>query len=172
MCGTVRDRYRHDSSTALIWFYGQAPTAHHLKPLSDVYKGDTGGAVLGGVKTAAIVFHDDLSAGIRVPRFYGDVKRSGIGVHTVLDCIFYNWLQCQRWQTKIDEGRIPIYDKHIVILRLFHGQLGAGVIQFREKGDGAVTGYGIEIPAKVIGKILSDLLGFSGIEPAKTVYAH
>ena len=61
------------------------PATHHFKPLPDVIKCGMRPAFIGGVKTGAIVIHDDLSAGIRVQCPDGDVQRLGIRVQSVLD---------------------------------------------------------------------------------------
>ena len=68
--------------------------------------------------------------------------------------------------------RIVFHNKHITKLRLFHGKVGAGVLQFRGKRNGAVTGDGVEILTQVVGEIHRDLPGFLRIEHTKAVDAH
>ena len=68
--------------------------------------------------------------------------------------------------------RIVIYRKHGTMLRLFYSQVGSGMLQFRGKGNGAVTRDSVEIPAQVVGEIHCGLLGLLGVKPAKAVDAH
>jgi hypothetical protein len=100
------------------------------------------------------------------------MQRPGIGIHAVLDGVLHDGLQGQWRQAKACEGRIEINNKHIVKLRLFYSQIGAGVFQFCGKGNGVVTGDGVEISAQVIGEILRDLPSFLGVKSAKAVDAH
>ena len=68
--------------------------------------------------------------------------------------------------------RIVIHSKHIVMLRLFYGQIGAGVLQLYGEGNGAVAGDGVEIPAQIVGEIQRNLLGLPGVETAKAMDTH
>ena len=113
--------------------------------------------VIGGSKTASVVFHDDLSAGIRVLCPDGDVQRLGIGVHTMLDGVFHDGLQSQRRHLEMNKRRIVIHNKHLVKLRLFYCQVGAGVLQFSGKRYDSVAYNGFEIPAQIVGEIHRDL---------------
>ena len=90
--GAVRDRYRHRGSAALAGLYSHTPSAHHFKPLPDVFQCSMRLIFVSRLKTGAVVFHDDMSTGVRVPCPDGDVKRIGIQVHAVLDGVFHNGL--------------------------------------------------------------------------------
>ena len=90
----------------------------------------------------------------------------------MLNSVFHNRLQSQRRQAEIDKRRIVIHKKHIFMLSLLYGKVGTGVFQFHGKGNAAVTGDSVEIPAQVVGKIHRDLLGLLRVDFAKAVDAH
>ena len=92
--------------------------------------------VIGCVKTGAVVSHNNLNAEIRGLCPDGNVQRSGIGIHTMLDGVFHDGLQGQRRQAEMGKRRIVIHNKHLVKLRLFYGKIGAGVLQFCGKRYG------------------------------------
>jgi hypothetical protein len=49
-------------------------------------------ALIARVKTRAVIFHDDLGAGIRTPGPDGDMQRIGIEIQAMLDGVFHNGL--------------------------------------------------------------------------------
>ena len=62
-------------------------------------------------------------------------------------------------QTESGIRRIIIHNQHIVILRLFYGKVGAGVLQLRRKGNGTVASDGIKITSQIVCEIHRDLPG-------------
>ena len=91
----VRDHHCYHGSAALIPFDGQTPSAHHFKPLPDVFKRNTRDRCFIGIKTFTVVHNDDLAAGICFPRLDQYVKGLGIGIPAVLDGVFHDGLQGQ-----------------------------------------------------------------------------
>ena len=126
----------------------------------------------GGIEPGSAVLHDDCGAGTRMPRPDTDMQRPGIGIHPMLYGVLHDGLQCQGRQAELGIRDIVFDSEHIVVLRLFHAQVGPGVLQFRRKGNGAVACDGVKIPAQIVGKIHRDLPGLCGICPAKAVNAH
>ena len=96
MRGAVRDGHRHHGPAAFVGRNTQGSAAHDLEPLLNVFQGNARLAVIGGVKTAAVVRNDDLTAGIRFSRTDGNVKRAGIRISAVLDGVLHDGLQGQR----------------------------------------------------------------------------
>ena len=150
----------------------QATATHHFQALLYIFQGDAWPDFIRGIKAGAVVLYNDLCAGIGVPCPDGNAQRVGIGISAVLDCVFNDRLQCKRRNAKAGKGRVPIHDEHIVQLRLFHGQVSAGVLQFCRKGNGAVTGDSVEIFAQIVSEIHRDLPGLLRIGPAKAVDGH
>ena len=62
--------------------------------------------VIGCVKTGAVVFHNNLNAEIRGLCPDGNAQRSVIGIHTMLNGVFYNGLQSQRWKAEMGKARV------------------------------------------------------------------
>ena len=73
LCGIVRDRHRYHGSTAFARRDRQGSAAHDIKPLPDVIKCGMRPAFIGGVKTDAVVVHNELSSGICVSCPDGDM---------------------------------------------------------------------------------------------------
>ena len=172
LCGAIRDRNGYLGAAAVSWRDSHFPTTHHFKALLYVLQRGMGLAFIGGIKARAGIFHDDLCSGIRAPRPDGDAQRTGVGVNAMLDGILHDGLKGQRRQAELCKRRIVFHKKHLLISRLFHGQIGAGVLQLRGKGDEVLAGDGIEVLLQVAGEIHSDLSGLLRVLIAQAVDAH
>ena len=78
-------------------------------------------------KTSAIIRNDDLAAGFRFFRLYGNAKHSGIRIPAVFDGIFNDGLQCQRRHTKTGILYVVINGKAVFIGSLLYSKIGTGM---------------------------------------------
>ena len=165
------DGYLYYGSAPFAGVYGKF-SALQLQPLLYVRQRDMRLLIVGRRKAGAVVFYDDLAAGICLPGPYGDVQGGVLGIHAVLDGILHNGLESQRRQAEFLVQDIIVYRKAVFKLHLFHGQIGAGVLQLVSKGHGVLAGNGGEVLAKIGGEIQRDLLSLLGILGAEIVDAH
>ena len=106
-------------------------------------------AVIGGDIAAAVVRYGDLASGGRYPGPYGNVQRACAGVSAVLDGVFHNGLQGQRRQAEEGVRRVVFDKEAFAVLRLLHGEIGAGVFQLRGKGNRFCACNGGEVFAQI-----------------------
>lgn len=114
-------------------------------PMLYVLQCDVGLVVIDGFKIGTIVLHDDFVARICPARVDEDVERFGILVHAVLDGIFDDGLKRQRRHAKIDMRRVIVDEEAVFKLSLFHGEVGAGMLQFLPEGNGFFACDGGEV---------------------------
>jgi len=139
--------------------------------LLNVFQGNTRFAVIVEIKAAAVVHNNDLTAGICFSCLNGNVKLTGIRISAVFDGIFHDGLEGQRRHTKQDVRRVIIDNQAVLVLGLLHGEVGAGVVQFRRKRDRRSACDGGEIFTQVGSEIHNDLPGLLRILPAEAVDA-
>jgi len=75
-------------------------------------------AVIGKVKTAAVIRDSDLTSGVRLPRTDENMQYTGIRISAVLYGILHNRLQRQRRHTEMGMGRVVIDRQTFLVLGL------------------------------------------------------
>ena len=99
------------------------------------------------------------------------MKHAGVWVSAVLDGVLHDGLQRQRRHPEPDMRRVIFHRKAVIILGLFHGEIGAHMFKLGREGNGIGACNGSKILAQIGCEIQNDLPGPFRILIAETVNA-
>ena len=146
--------------------------AHHFKSSADVSQGDMRFVVVRGGESGAVVLHDDLDRRTDFPRRDRDVDGLFALPQSVHDGILHDGLQSQGRNAEMGDGRVERDEEAVLKLRLFHGEIGAGVFQFLRERNALLARDGGEVFPKVGREVQCDLFRLFRVLIAKVIDAH
>ena len=128
-------------------------------------------AVIGAIKTAAVIRNCDLTAGIRFSCPDENVKRAGIGISAMFDSVFHNGLQRQRRDAEPGMRCVVFNEQAVLVLSLLYGKVSAYMLKLGREGNGIRACNCGEILSQIGGKIHDNLTGLLRVLPAEAINA-
>ena len=162
----------YDRSAAVTGRERHFTAAHHFKTLTDIRQRGMRLAVVGGLEVGAGVLYGDLAVFIYEAGPDVDMQRIAVRVEAVLDSVLHKGLQGQRGYTEAGMRRIVIDIQHILMLRLLHGEIGAGMLELLLEIHHILAGDCGEVLAQIGGEVQRDLLGFVRVLFTEVVDTH